>query len=297
MDLEIDRLGSDDLDDAAALSTAVGWNQTETDWRRLLELYPGTCFAGRVEGELVATSTLAAYDDVGWIGMVLVDAAHRRRGYGSALFERALEAGRDRELSILGLDATDAGRTVYSGYGFEEVGGIDRWRGSIDPDESTTGDPSATPIANASVDGTDVARFDRERTGVDRRRFLAHLLDSRETSAFVRERGGELRGYAVVRPGRTAPQLGPIVAVDEETSRGLFEAIASSRGVASTENEAVIVDAPRSDRTTALLRRAGLEVRRELHRMVDADASDRDAERRGVLDGVSVWAAGGFEWG
>lgn len=99
---------------------------------RVLELFPDTCFAGWVDYDLVATSMLATYQDrVGWIGIVLVDENHRRQGYGSAVFERALETGGDADLDVVGLDATDAGRPVYNNYGFKRTSGIDRWRDEL----------------------------------------------------------------------------------------------------------------------------------------------------------------------
>ena len=115
MALRIDQLTSGDLSAARALSTSVGWNQTDEDWQRLLDLFPETCFSGYLDDELVATSTLATYGGrFGWVGMVLVDADHRRQGYGSAMFEEALEAGLAADLDVIGLDAFEAPASVMN---------------------------------------------------------------------------------------------------------------------------------------------------------------------------------------
>src|SRR5687768_10315056 len=99
--LKVDRLSESDIDAALRLSTAAGWNQLGADWRRLIDLWPQFCLAGRVDGALVATATLAVYPQtaaglhaspVGWVGMILVDPAHRRRGYGGAMFDAVLAA-------------------------------------------------------------------------------------------------------------------------------------------------------------------------------------------------------------
>lgn len=289
MDLNIDRLRRADVDDALALSTQVGWNQTRADWLRLLDVSPDACFAGRVDGDLVATSVLTAYDDVGWIGMVIVDEDHRRRGFGSAVFERALEVGRNGGLAAIGLDATDEGRTVYRQYGFEGVGGIDRWRGVPvgDVPEDLNGHVEAvtgTAAADAIVD------FDATRTGVDRSGLLSHLLASDETTVLVYERGGERCGYAISRPGRTASQIGPLVCDRPVVARALLAAIGRL-------GES-IVDAPRADANVEVLERAGFDVQRRLHRMIVAEDGDRKAPDGGpLLAGDAVLAAAGFEWG
>ncbi|WP_338737922.1 GNAT family N-acetyltransferase [Haloplanus salilacus] len=65
--------------EAYKLAPAVVWNQTKEDWQRLFDLYPENCFGGYVDGELVATSTLATYENrLAYVGMVLVAPDHRR---------------------------------------------------------------------------------------------------------------------------------------------------------------------------------------------------------------------------
>lgn len=283
MSIEIERLTAADVDDAWRLSTQVGWNQTEADWQRLLDLFPDTCFAGRLEDELIATSTLATYGDVGWIGMVLVDESHRRRGYGSELFERALEAAHDRGLEIVGLDATDAGREVYRQYGFKSVVGIDRWAGSLQR-EAVDGNNDGTERVESIDDIDSVADFDRTQVGVDRSALLEHVIDADGATALRLDRDGRMRGYAVVRPGRTQKQVGPVVAESSDGAATLLTC------VAERTDEPVIVDALRGDRTESLLRRFGLDVQRRLHRMTEG-------EPRSALDGDAVVAAAGFEWG
>lgn len=286
MTLEIERLTAADVDDGWRLSTQANWNQTRLDWHRLLELFPETCFAGRIDGEIVATSTLATYGDVGWIGMVLVDEAHRRRGYGSELFDRALEAGHDRGLENIGLDATDAGREVYRQYGFETVVGIDRWSGVLRGSDLGADDDHGADVGRVDrlEDAHPITKFDRMHVGVDRSPLLDSVIGADGSVAFQVSRDGRTRGYAVVRSGRTRSHVGPIVADDGADAAVLLSSIADS------VDGSVLIDALRGDRTESLLRRFGLDVQRRLHRMTD-DGS------RSVLDGDAVVAAAGFEWG
>src|SRR5688572_1129553 len=127
--MQIDLLTSSDLAAALRLSTLAGWNQIEQDWRRLIELYPDSCFAGRVDGQLVATTTLATYGlQTGWVGMVLVDPDHRHRGHATAMMHRVLEHAERRNITTLGLDASDEGRPLYLKLGFRDVAPIHRLR-------------------------------------------------------------------------------------------------------------------------------------------------------------------------
>lgn len=281
MDLDIERLTVEDVPEAVELSTQVGWNQTEADWRRLLELFPETCFCGRVGGDLVATSSLATYGGrVGWIGMVLVDEDHRRRGYGSAIFERALEAGIERDLEAIGLDATDAGSAVYEQYDFETVLGIDRWIGQ--PTVPATVGGTADVREARAVDVA--AEYDASRLGIDRRQLLENLGIASGSTCLVREVNGLVVGYGIVRPGRSNPQLGPLVADEREDAEAILAAVANRL------DGPVFVDAIRRPETAEILDAFGFEVQRRLHRMTLDGAGPS-------LAADAALAAAGFEWG
>ena len=48
------------------LKQQAGWNQTEVDWRRCLELQPDGCFVAEVEGVPVGTVTTCIFGSVAW---------------------------------------------------------------------------------------------------------------------------------------------------------------------------------------------------------------------------------------
>lgn len=281
--MRIRTLRRDDVPAAKRLSEQAGWNQTAADWRRLLELAPDDCFAGVVDGEVVATSTLVTYGGTaGWIGMVLVDEDHRGQGFGTRIFQRALEAGTDRELAAIGLDATDAGRAVYRKRGFVDVAPIERWGGTLDAPGASAGDGEILrdpPLA-------DVLPLDRQACGLDRSTLLDRLRAEEGTTTLLvaDEKTDESSGYAVVRPGRVASHLGPIVATDADALADLLA------GVEDVTDEDVLVDVLGGHDAKTLLRDAGLEQRRRLTRM-----TYREPAR--TMAGEDVVAAAGFELG
>jgi len=53
---------------SARIVDASGLNQTEDDWRTLVELAPESCWAIEIDGKLAATTTLLCYGRrLGWI--------------------------------------------------------------------------------------------------------------------------------------------------------------------------------------------------------------------------------------
>src|SRR5438874_8143734 len=111
-------LTREDIDDCFALSTQAGWNQLPNDWRRLLWLWPGQCLGAEMNGRIIATGTLATYASegglIGWIGMILVDQAHRGRGVGTTITRAVIDLADRLGIWQLGLDASDQGQPIYT---------------------------------------------------------------------------------------------------------------------------------------------------------------------------------------
>lgn len=282
-DARIAPLTSSDLDAAEALSTSVGWNQTLDDWRRLLDLHPGGAFGAFVAGRLVASATIVSFPPaLAWIGMVIVDPSMRGRRLGSAVMDAVLASDVAKGDTTVGLDATDLGMPLYERRGFVPVDPVDRWTGVLTPPK---GDPSCDVRALDVTAADALAAFDLPRADVDRSRLLRHLLGDPDVHAWQVERNGELAGYALLRPGRTRPHLGPIVADDEGT---LATLLATVQPV--LDGREVFIDAVRKPATRAAFEAAGLHVSRRLVRMT----RDRAIP---VLSAAPLRAAVGLEWG
>src|SRR5207245_420577 len=158
------------------LKHQAGWNQTDADWRRFLDLEPDGCFVAEMDGEPVATTTTCAFGPIGWVAMVLVDARVRGRGIGSALMRHALGYLEVQGVRTVRLDATPMGQPVYEKLGFVPDYQLTRYEGIL---------PSRNVIAEVKpVREEHLARLlelDRAVTGTDRAKFIASLL--RETSS------------------------------------------------------------------------------------------------------------------
>lgn len=278
--LDISQLDHEDLDAALRLSTQAGWNQTIDDWKRFLALGPEGCFGGYVEGTLVATTCVATYNsDVSWIGMVLVEEAHRHQGYGTALFDRGLAHALANGEKDIGLDASDLGAPLYRDHGFRSAVAVERWIGALTQSQESEHDVcSVTDVdALAALDGT--------MLGIDRSTLLARLCAEDGVTALAAGSRSNPVGYAIVRPGRIHPQVGPVLAPDVATASSLLNGVASMLPVTT-----VIVDAIATERTATLLRTHGLERQRELSRM-----SYESTEP--LLNDTTVWAIVDFAWG
>jgi GNAT superfamily N-acetyltransferase len=253
-ELAIARLGTEALPDAVALTLEANWNQTADDWAFFF--VHGTVFGARdAVRKVVATAALLPYSGgFAWISLVIVAKAHRGRGLGTRMLNECLAVLRERNWVGM-LDATRAGSRIYGPLGFKPIFGLKRWegRGNAAPVRVE----SVRPLGVSGIQR--VARFDAPVFGAKREALLADLCSRAGTHGFELE---GRNGYALMRRGRVAAQLGPVVAANENDALILLEA-----AIASTPGS-VFVDVPDAwtGMTTSLGAR-GFRVQRPFLRM------------------------------
>ncbi len=224
------------------LSQGAGWNQLAEDWRIFLD-HGVVLGIDDDAGTLIATGAVLPYDGFAWISMVLVDGTRRRQGLGTRILEGCLA-----ETTRLGLvpllDATEAGEPLYRGLGFGPLFRLTRW----------VGQGAAGPRLRPAEDGDlalDMAVFGSPR---------GFVLDGLKARAPRISGGGG--GFVLGRPGRTATQIGPVVAEDEETAAALIE-----HGLAGAEGPVLIDLVDGRPALEKLLTERGFTVQRRFLRM------------------------------
>lgn len=277
--MHIRTLEAADLDLVRRLRDQAGWNQTDADLRRFLDLAPQGCLVAELGGVGVGTAAAFAFGAVGWIAMVLVDEAHRGQGIGKALMREALAWLDARGVTTVRLDATPLGQPLYASLGFVPEFTLDRYAGTVAAGTIAEG---VQPLRESDIQH--VLALDRAITGTDRRALVLRLLAEQPQQARVAHHGGRLTGYAAARPGFRAAMIGPCLAVDDSGGNLLLDALGRHVG------QAVYVDVPRAnDDAVALVCAAGLSPQRALVRM-----------RRGPSVGEqpgNIWASSGPEKG
>jgi GNAT superfamily N-acetyltransferase len=263
-------LGHADIADALLLSDEARWNQTAADWAVFVD--HGEVFGVRAGGRLVATAAILPYGGFGWVSMVLVTADWRRRGLASRLMGRCIAALRTRGCAAL-LDATPEGALVYGQLGFRSQCGMARWRGK------------GAFVAGrgrllASADRGEILKRDRAVFGGDRRFPMEDFLRRPSTKVL-----GDGANFVMLREGRRAVQIGPLVANSDTQAGELLEmALAAVSGPVILD----VLDAGKG--LNPVLEKHGFEEFRGFERMV----LDRDG-----LPGepVALMVAAGPEFG
>lgn len=207
-------LGVADAGAGLVLSAEAHWNQNEADWRFFLT--QGIVFGVRHRAELVATAALLPYSNGNaWISMVLVTADWRRRGIATRLVDACLNAATKRRLTAW-LDATPAGANVYGPLGFTPTLQLRRLR-LEKPANGTS--PRALSICGLD----ELIARDGTAMGFDRAALLTEFAG--RSGSRILTHG---HAMALVRDGRTARQIGPLLADTAQGALALTDAIVRS---------------------------------------------------------------------
>lgn len=263
-----------DIPAALRITQAAGWNQTDTDWHNLLRLAPETCFGLESDGILAATATAVCYQRrLAWIGMVLTDPAHRRRGFAQRLMEHSIAALTARQVEWIKLDATKMGEPLYRQLGFETECEIERW--------GTTASPASGVPDLSWHNGW--SALDRQAFGADR----SHLRSMLAPMGAAAVPG---QGYVLARPGSQAAYFGPCVSRRADTAGQLLQWFLGSHA-----GEPVYWDLlPANAEAVWLARASGFKPLRRLARMVRPGKSGAAPLAH---DDSQVFAIAGFEYG
>ena len=227
----------DDLSQALALSSSEGWNQTEKDWRLLIENPLNTCIGAEFEKRIIGTATALNHNGkVAWIGMVIVDKAFRGQGIGKLLMTTIIEKLRNFESKKL--DATPAGLPLYRKLGFAEEYMIDRMLNLSVSDVEFSNSDNLPEIINKS-DLTGIVNADESVFGTSRYYLLDKIITDYPEKALKLGNNKILDGYILGRNGLKYNYMGPVVATSEDSARIL---IAASLG--KLKDQPVILDIP-----------------------------------------------------
>ncbi len=219
METQIDLLRACDVSSAQSLVEIAGWNQLPADWLRLLTREPRGCFKATAAGRLLGTVTTIVYGtELAWIGMMLVHPDARRQGIGTQLMRHAIDSLLAQGVKSIALDATPAGRPLYEQLGFKVSAEWQRW--SRVTGEGISAAPSQEEVELASVHSlvSSHRELDYSAFGVDRWSWIERLAEVSHVVASG-------HGFGLLRTGRTANYLGPVIADDAAQAEILIQGL------------------------------------------------------------------------
>jgi len=258
--LQIVDLNLDDVEASLLLSDEANWNQIDDDWRLFIR-HGKTIGFRTTQGQLIATAAALPYENTfGFISMVLVTEKWRRHGLATRLVDYCIAWLRKKRLVAV-LDATKDGAKVYRRQGFNALFELDRWQLNISPDHISDRlqDRGTDNLRDKPIDLQRLTGLDTEAVGASREFLTRDFIARKDTRTFLLP---DDTGFAIIRRGSRAFQIGPVIAQSQNDAIELISRIIDvSRG-------AVFIDVPEKAEQVGLwLKSHGFSIQRSFTRM------------------------------
>jgi predicted GNAT family N-acyltransferase len=227
-----------DIEQGMQLSSSEGWNQTEKDWKLLIENPGNISLVAEAENKVIATTTAINYsNEIAWIGMVLVNKNYRGRGVSKSLLRNILE--KLRSCKSIKLDATPAGQQVYKKFGFADEYLITRMINLSPKSLPTSDDINILPEPILPKHTEEIAALDKAIFGANRIHLIKYLVKEYPRKAWLLKRNNKIEGFVLGRDGTKYNHIGPVAA------SSTFDAqILVSNALQKLNNQPVIADVP-----------------------------------------------------
>lgn len=216
---------AEDIDFTTALTRAAGWASESMDsFAAFLAHDAAGCFLAEAGGEKAGVCIATKYERSGFIGELVVSRHLRLLGIGQILFQRALDYLLAAGLEGIYLDGDLNAVSYYEKMGFRKLCRSLRFRGKFKGRKHD----HIRPLRPEDMDR--LCALDRDFFGDDRSFFLRRRLATFARNCLVAERGGEIRGWIMARPGDGLLAVGPWAALAPEEAAPLLEQLAGEHG-------------------------------------------------------------------
>ena len=198
----------EDIVYAMKLSNAEGWNQTENDWKLLIEGPQNVCLVAQYNKKIIGTTTAMNYaNQIAWIGMVLVAKESRGQGVSKLLLTNILK--KLESFASIKLDATPAGKQVYQKFDFKDEYQVTRVVTGSMKNLSFEDDTTLTESIRLK-DIEEIIALDEHVFGTNRRQLIESLIKRYPHKAWLLKRNNSIAGFALGREGNKYHQVGPV---------------------------------------------------------------------------------------
>lgn len=219
---QIRRMTSDLLELALDWAAAEGWNPGIHDAQCFFRADPEGFFMGFLGDEPVGSISAVSYNGrFGFIGLYIVKAEHRGKGYGLKLWHQAVEHLANQ---TMGLDGVVERQSSYARSGFVTSHRNIRFEWLTAAMGPSTPDPHIIALRDVSL--IELTAYDSCLFPEPRGDFLSAWVDQPCNVGFgYRGDQGELVGYALARPCRRGYKLGPLFGDSPRIAEALLNAV------------------------------------------------------------------------
>jgi GNAT superfamily N-acetyltransferase len=206
------RMTSKDIEFAVRITDTMNWNLTEQEFTFMMQLEPEGCFIILCNSEKVGITTTINFGKVGWIGNVIVDEKHRKKGAGSIVLKHAIAYLKGKGAETIGLYSYKEKVNFYTRLGFKRDLEFLVLNGKAFP--SNVEEKNVKEAGK--VDIKKIADFDSFYFGASREKLLEKIALEKGNLCLYYVEGGEVFGYVMAKVYDDYAEIGPLACKEEK---------------------------------------------------------------------------------
>ena len=212
----IRRMTKSDLDIAISWAAKEGWNPGLFDRDAFYNTDHKGFFMGFLNGKPISCISAVSYGkDFGFIGLYIVHANHRNKGYGIKIWDKAIKY---LKMQNIGLDGVVGQQENYKKSGFRLAYRNIRYEGNGKKYEVVNKN-----LINVKYIPFDVlVKFDSKFFPLSRPLFLKHWIEEPESLTLCFLKNDKLLGYGMIRKCVTGYKIGPLFADTKLIAEDIF---------------------------------------------------------------------------
>ena len=258
-----------EMDFAIQLAAKEGWNPGLHDAECFYRTDPDGFFVGLVdENQPMGCISAVSYNGkFGFIGLYIVAAEHRGKGFGTALWQRAMQR---LDGHNIGLDGVVGQQANYRKSGFNLAYRNIRYQGA---DLQSTSRKDLVPLHQLGWER--LVNYDSRFFPVRRIQFLSKWVRMPDSHGGAVVRSGRVTGYGIIRRCRTGFKVGPLFADNEEIAGAILTGLSKH----IPRGEPIFLDVPEvNPAAVRLVERCGMTKVFETARMYTGPLPEIDLE-------------------
>ncbi len=200
---EIRKFSADDIEYALALTDLIGWGYSKKDFRWMMDFEPKGCFIAIKDNERVGITTTITFQNLGWIGNVIVSPKFRRKGIAAKLVNHAIEYLKSREIGFIGLYSYLETSNLYRNLGFKE----DEHFTELCGNGNSFGTKDVRNIHFEDLNK--IEEYDSNCFGFSRKKVLNKIFNEFKELCYLVFLDNEIKGYIMGTKSNDEVEIGP----------------------------------------------------------------------------------------
>ncbi len=213
--IQIREMTQNDFDYALRLTDLMKWDYSLRDFEWMIYFEPKGCFIATDDDKRIGITTTITYENLGWIGNVIISPKYQRRDVGSKLVEHAIEYLESKSMDFIGLYSYPETSRFYRNFGFDEDEQFIEFVGK----GSEHSNKECRMIAPEDLEY--VLEFDIKCFGANRKKVLTRIFKNFNNFCWVTGSNKEIIGYIMGTGSATVAEIGPWICDPKYFEKGI----------------------------------------------------------------------------